>query len=45
MATTHPDYSILAARICISNLEKQTESDYLKLVTTLRAHVHPETGE
>lgn len=45
MATTHPDYSVLAARICISNLDKQTEPDYLKLVTTLRDHVHPDTGE
>lgn len=45
MATRHPDYSVLAARICLSNLEKQTEDDYLKLVTTLREHVHPSTGE
>ncbi|CAB1107681.1 unnamed protein product [Ectocarpus sp. CCAP 1310/34] len=45
IATTHPDYSVLAARICISNLQKQTEPDYLKLVTTLREHVHPDTGE
>ena len=45
MSTTHPDYSVLAARICLSNLDKQTEKDYLKLVTTLRDHLHPETGE
>ena len=45
MSTTHPDYSVLAARICLSNLDKQTEKDYLKLATTLRNHVHPETEE
>ncbi|CAN0314123.1 unnamed protein product [Pylaiella littoralis] len=45
MATTHPGYSVLTARICLSNLDKQTEDDYLKLVTTLRDHVHPEKGE
>ncbi|CAM9308128.1 unnamed protein product [Ectocarpus sp. 8 AP-2014] len=45
MATTHPDYSTLAARICLSNLDKQTDADYLHLVTKLRDHVHPDTGE
>lgn len=45
MATTHPDYSTLAARICISNLDKQTEPEFAKLARVLRDHVHPDTGE
>ncbi len=45
MSTNHPDYSILAARICISNLYKETESNFLVLVQRLRDYVHPLTGE
>ncbi|CAM9107094.1 unnamed protein product [Sphacelaria rigidula] len=45
MSTNHPDYFILAARICISNLYKETESNFLVLVERLRDYVHPLTGE
>ena len=45
MSTNHPDYSILAARICLSNLHKETESDFCTLVEKLRYYVHPVTGE
>ena len=45
MSTNHPDYSILAARICLSNLYKETESDFLVLVQKLRGYVHPLTVE
>lgn len=45
MSTNHPDYSILAARICLSNLYKETESDFLVLVQKLRSYVHPLTVE
>ena len=45
MSTNHPDYSILAARICLSNLHKETESDFLVLVEKLRGYVHPLTTE
>ena len=45
MSTNHPDYSILAARICLSNLYKETESDFLVLVQKLRGYVHPLTAE
>ena len=45
MSTNHPDYSILAARICLSNLYKETESNFLVLVQKLRDYVHPLTAE
>ena len=45
MSTSHPDYSILAARICLSNLYKETEPSYSKLVHNLRNYIHPKTGE
>ncbi|AAR26844.1 ribonucleotide reductase [Feldmannia irregularis virus a] len=45
MSINHPDYSVLAARICVSNLYKETESCYSTLVKQLRDYVNPETGE
>lgn len=45
MSTNHSDYSILAARICLSNLHKETESNYLTLVQRFRNYVHPVTLE
>ncbi|KAJ8601814.1 hypothetical protein CTAYLR_007491 [Chrysophaeum taylorii] len=45
MATQHPDFSILAARISISNLHKQTEKVFSKVVKRCREHVHPKTKE
>lgn len=35
MATTHPDYSKLAARIVVDNLHKNTMDDYGKVATAL----------
>lgn len=45
MSTNHPDYSILAARICLSNLHKETESDFRVLTQQLRDYVHPLTRQ
>ena len=45
MSTNHTDYSILAARICLSNLYKETEPSFYKLVHKLRNYVHPVTLE
>jgi len=45
MATLHPDYSILAARISVSNLHKMTESKFSKLVEKFYNYKHPKTGE
>jgi ribonucleoside-diphosphate reductase alpha chain len=35
MSTIHPDYDKLASRLVISNLHKETESDYLKVADKL----------
>ncbi|CAM9947053.1 unnamed protein product [Pylaiella littoralis] len=45
MATQHPDFSKLAARISVSNLHKQTEKVFSKVVDKLYAYVHPKTGK
>lgn len=45
MATQHPDFSTLAARISISNLQKQTSSSFLEVIDKCHAHVHPKTGD
>ncbi|CAB1120955.1 unnamed protein product [Ectocarpus sp. CCAP 1310/34] len=45
MATQHPDFSKLAARISVSNLHKQTEKVFTKVIDKLYAYVHPKTGK
>ena len=35
LATTHTDYGILASRILVSNHQKNTEDDYLSVVSQL----------
>lgn len=44
-ATQHPDYSILAARISVSNLHKSTEAKFSELVKQFYEYKHPKTGE
>ncbi|NBB89456.1 MAG: ribonucleoside-diphosphate reductase subunit alpha, partial [Bacteroidetes bacterium] len=44
MATVHPDYAHLAARISISNLHKNTEKSFFKTMEKLHAYVDPKTG-
>lgn len=44
-ATKHPDFSILAARISVSNLHKQTPKVFSEVVDILYNHVHPKTGK
>ena len=39
LATEHPDYSVLAARILVSNLQKSTHADVLEVYSALRHHV------
>lgn len=41
MTTSHPDYAILAARIAISNLHKETQCEFSKVVESLYNHQHP----
>ena len=43
MASLHPDYSKLAARISVSNLHKLTQSSFFNTAKLLYEHVHPAT--
>ncbi|GAB4401498.1 MAG: ribonucleoside-diphosphate reductase subunit alpha [Microscillaceae bacterium] len=45
MATVHPDYAILAARIAISNLQKNTLKSFSRTMRNLYEYVDPKTGE
>jgi ribonucleoside-diphosphate reductase alpha chain len=41
----HPDYSILAARIALTALKKETKKSFKETVVDLYNYVSPETGE
>ena len=45
MATLHPDYSVLAARISVSNLHKMTQSKFSEMCEKFYHYTHPKTGE
>lgn len=45
LSTLHPDYSTLAARIVISNHQKNTEPSFTKVMLELSNQVDPKTGE
>ncbi|KAL5115052.1 ribonucleotide-diphosphate reductase subunit rnr1 [Pleosporales sp. CAS-2024a] len=45
MTTTHPDYAILAARIAVSNLHKQTKKQFSAVVADLYNYVNPKNGK
>ncbi|KAI8898461.1 ribonucleotide reductase M1 subunit [Globomyces pollinis-pini] len=45
LTTKHPDYAILAARIAISNLHKETHKQFSKVVEELYAYINPKTGK
>lgn len=45
MATYHPDYAILAARIAVSNLHKVTSESFSSTMKRLYTYVDPKTGE
>jgi len=45
MATRHPDYSRLAARIAISNLHKLTSKSFSSTMKRLYQHVDSKTGQ
>eukprot|EP01137_Pigoraptor_chileana_P012012 Opistho-2@63778 len=44
MTTTHPDYAILAARIAVSNLHKETKKQFSAVMADLFNYVDPKTG-
>lgn len=45
MATIHPDYALLAARIAVSNLHKETDKSFHKVIHDLYHYIDPKTGE
>jgi ribonucleoside-diphosphate reductase alpha subunit len=45
MTTKHPDYAILAARIAISNLHKETKKQFSQVIEDLYNYVNPKTGK
>lgn len=44
MTTIHPDYAILAARIAVSNLHKQTTKIFSQVSKELYEYINPKTG-
>jgi ribonucleoside-diphosphate reductase subunit M1 len=44
MTVTHPDYAILAARIAVSNLHKQTKKQFSAVIQDLYDYVNPKNN-
>jgi len=45
MTVTHPDYAILAARIAVSNLHKQTKKQFSAVIDDLFHYINPKNGK
>lgn len=45
MSVVHPDYALLASRIAVSNLHKDTEKSFSKSIDALYQYIDPVTGE
>ncbi len=45
LTTKHPDYSVLAARIAITALHKETKKSFSETVKDLYKYVNPKTGK
>lgn len=45
LTTTHPDYALLASRIAVSNLHKNTEKSFSKTIELLYNYLDPKTGQ
>jgi ribonucleoside-diphosphate reductase alpha chain len=45
MSTKHPDYALLAARIAISNLHKNTNKSFSETMEALYNYIDPKTGQ
>lgn len=45
MTTTHPDYAVLAARIAVSNLHKQTKKQFSSVVSDLYNYINPKNNK
>lgn len=44
LASHHPDYSKLAARICVDDLHRSTKDSFSAVITDLREFIDPESG-
>lgn len=44
LASQHPDYSRLAARICVDDLHRSTKDTFTEVITDLREYIDPESG-
>jgi ribonucleoside-diphosphate reductase alpha chain len=45
MTTKHPDYALLASRIAVSNLHKNTNKSFSKTMELLYRYIDPKTGK
>lgn len=45
MTVKHPDYALLASRIAVSNLHKNTEKSFSKTMENLYIYLDPKTGQ
>src|SRR5437868_13485475 len=45
LTTKHPDYALLASRIAISNLHKNTKKSFSETMRDLYRYVNPKTGQ
>ncbi|RAJ83363.1 ribonucleoside-diphosphate reductase alpha chain [Chitinophaga dinghuensis] len=45
LTTKHPDYALLASRIAVSNLHKNTEKSFSKTMKKLYDYIDPKTGK
>lgn len=45
MTVKHPDYALLASRIAVSNLHKNTEKSFSKTMENLYKYLDPKTGQ
>jgi len=45
LSTVHPDYAKLAARIAVSNLQKETDDSFVNVISQLYKYVSPQTNQ
>ena len=45
MSTSHPEYDTLGSRIAISNLQKETSSNFLEVIRNLYNYINPKNGK
>lgn len=45
MTVTHPDFALLASRIAVSNLHKNTKKSFSQTMQDLYGYIDPKTGE